>query len=351
MPSIWGTDKQGESVYRIKLSNKRGMQATITNYGARLIGLSVPTNEQGNIDVVLSLPTLEHYLEDSLSLGATVGRYCNRIQAGRLPLEGKIVQLDCNAGEHHLHGGEQGFNHRTWTVLDSSPSSLSLGLTSPDGDQAYPGRLEVQVDYELTDDNELLFRWQAKTDAATVVSLTNHSYFNLAGQGDIGQHLLHIPTEHYTPTSNNGIPTGEIRPVVKSDLDFSQWRQLSTCIPDLPPALSPFGGLDHNWAFDAADSEKLMAELACLATQLLMQIRSDLPGLQCYTGNHLDGTGIHACFSGIAMESQYYPDSPNQPDFPSATLLPGETMTHLTRFSFLNLNEAQTASLKAVSSR
>ena len=210
MPEYWGTDNQGKEVFLFSLKNSNGMEVRISNYGALIKNIIVPSESSGLIDTVLSYPRLEQYLKDQHFIGAVCGRYCNRIANGEISLNNSLHKLQQNDGAHTLHGGEFGFYNRTWEVDEVSEDSVTLSLTSEHGDQGFPGQLSVFVKYTLREDNALIFSWSAHSTEDTVVGLTNHSYFNLAGFGEINNHQLQIHCENYTPLDNDGIPGGEV---------------------------------------------------------------------------------------------------------------------------------------------
>ncbi len=347
MPTLWGQDTKGEPVFTHTLKNNAGMEACISNYGAIIKSLRVPSPKLGLVDTVLTYPRLEQYLNDKHFLGAVCGRYCNRIANAEFNLNGQQYPILANDGGNQLHGGADGFYKRTWTIEAATDKYITLQLVSPDGDQGFPGELIVQVSYTLLDDNSLSFSWQAHSNKDTQVSLTNHAYFNLAGFGDISNHDLRIPCKYYTPINSNGIPTGQISTVDNTALDFMRTQNLKHVLGELAPELEATAGLDHNWTHNKPVQQQdvksltLLAALGCSESDIKLEVYSTLPGLQCYTGNHLASSVVFGSFEGICLESQFYPDSPNQPSFPSATLRAGATMRHETRFSFSTLSEGK----------
>lgn len=337
MPKLWGSDNQGSKVFIHTLQNDQGTEVNISNYGAIIKDLRVNSPIFGPVNTVLSYPRLEMYLNDEHYLGAVVGRYANRIANSTFNLNGQSYSLPANNNCHHLHGGPKGFYKRTWDIVDANEKAITLKLVSNEGDQGYPGTLEVIAKYILNDDNSLLFQWEASSDEDTYVSLTNHSYFNLAGYGDIRNHYLRIPCAFYTPTDEEGIPHGEVKPVKNTVFDFHSKMHLKHILAELNDELEPFGGIDHNWATGESPQHRrdnFLAELTCPDSGIKLEIFSSLPGMQCYTGNHLAKTGVFGCFEGICLETQYYPDSPNKPKFPQALLKANTTMSHETRFKF-----------------
>lgn len=280
------------------------------------------------VNIILGYPHAHSYLKDTAYHGAITGRYCNRIANSQFFIDDKSVTLIANEGKQHLHGGPDGFNRRHWNVEEQSEQRVVLSLFSPDGDQGYPGNLQVTVHYELDNTGSLNIDWQAESDADTVISLTSHGYFNLAGSGDTLEHYLRILAPHYTPVNSDLIPSGEIRSVAGTALDLQCFTRLGDILASHDPEIQTCDGLDHNWAGGAPGELRLRAELLSAKTNLLLRVCSTLPGLQCYSGNHLQANGIHGCHEGICLEPQYYPDSPNQPSFPSPLLRAGETKSH-----------------------
>ncbi|MFI7451205.1 aldose epimerase family protein [Nonomuraea sp. NPDC049714] len=310
---IFGTLPSGETVERHVLSSGR-LRASVLNYGAIL-----QTLEVSGVNVVLGLPTLEDYLTRSRYFGAVVGRYGNRIAGGRFTLDGVEHRLPVNNGPNSLHGGVDGFDRRVWAVSGLTDSSVTLTLTSPDGDQGYPGTLTASVTYTLTGD-AIRLDYTAETDAPTVLNLTNHSYFNLAGSGDVLGHLVRIGAEHYLPVDDDKIPTGELAPVKGTPFDFT--------VPHAVGARFD-GAYDHCFVLDG---DITVVEPVSGRT---MEVTTTEPGVQFYAGGMLDGDatpfGPHAA---LCLETQHFPDSPNQPGFPSTVLRPGERYTSTTTYSF-----------------
>ncbi|WP_219503340.1 aldose epimerase family protein [Nonomuraea ceibae] len=310
---IFGTLPSGEPVERHELSSGR-LRAAVLSYGAIL-----QTLEVSGVNVVLGLPSLDDYLTRSRYFGAVVGRYGNRIARGRFTLDGTEHTLPVNNGPNSLHGGADGFDRRAWTVADVTGSSITLTLTSPDGDQGYPGTLTVSVTYTL-DGDALRLDYAAETDAPTVLNLTNHSYFNLAGGGDVLGHVVRIAADHYLPVDDGKIPTGERATVKGTVFDFTT-----------PHAVGErFGGAyDHCYVLDGGVT---VVEPVSGRT---MEVTTTEPGVQFYAGGMLDGVatpfGPHA---GLCLETQHFPDSPNQPGFPSTVLRPGERHASSTTYAF-----------------
>ncbi|GGK57585.1 aldose 1-epimerase [Planomonospora parontospora subsp. parontospora] len=316
----FGTTPSGEPVERHVLSSGR-MRAAVLSYGAVVQSLEV-----SGVDVVLGCGTLEDYLTRSRYFGAVVGRYGNRIAGGRFTLDGAAHELPVNDGPNSLHGGPGGFSSRVWRVADASPSAVTLEYVSPDGEEGYPGTLTASVTYTLTDD-ALVLDYRATTDAPTVLNLTNHSYFNLAGagSGDVLGHVVRIDADHYLPVDSTKIPTGELAPVAGTPFDFTTPRAIGERIDD--PALG--GGYDHCYVLRGD------IEVREPVSGRVMRVTTTEPGVQFYSGNMLDGVvtdyGRHA---GLCLETQRFPDSPNRPEFPSTVLRPGEEFTSGTVYRF-----------------
>jgi aldose 1-epimerase len=326
------------------LVNARGSTLRVTDYGGIIVSLTVADRRGELGDVVLGHATLAEYLDENPYLGALIGRYGNRIGGARFDLDGETYTLAANDGENHLHGGVFGFDRRLWTarpVESEDGVGLVLGYVSPDGEEGYPGTLTVEVIYLLTHDDRLVFDYTATTDAATPVNLTQHAYFNLAGSGTILDHELMLAASHYTPVGATLIPTGEIAPVEGTPLDFRTQTPIGARIDD-PHEQIGFGrGYDHNFVLDGpADSLKLAARLYDPASGRLLEISTTEPGIQFYSGNFLDGslTGKDGhpieYRSGLCLETQHFPDSPNQPAFPSTILRPGETYRTRSVYAF-----------------
>lgn len=310
---IFGTLPSGETVERHVLSAGR-LRASVLSYGAIL-----QTLEVSGVNVVLGLPTLEDYLTRSRYFGAVVGRYGNRIAGGRFTLDGVEYRLPVNNGPNSLHGGTDGFDRRVWAVSDVTDSSMTLTLTSPDGDQGYPGTLTASVTYTLTGD-ALRLDYTAETDAPTVLNLTNHSYFNLAGGGDVLGHVVRIGAEHYLPVDDDKIPTGELAPVKGTLFDFT--------VPHAVGARFD-GAYDHCFVLDG---DITVVEPVSGRT---MEVTTTEPGVQFYAGGMLDADATpYGPFAALCLETQHFPDSPNQPHFPSTVLRPGERYTSTTTYAF-----------------
>jgi len=343
----FGTTPDGLSVDIYTLRNAAGCEVRITNYGGRVVSLKVP-DRQGRLgDVVLGFDNLADYLKENPYFGALIGRFGNRIANGRFTLDGKIYTLATNNGPNHLHGGIKGFDKVVWKaqgfVRDSHEPVVALQYTSPNGEEGYPGTLDVLAVYTLTNDNALRIEFGATTTSRdTIINLTHHSYFNLAGQGDVLGHDVMINAEQFTPVDANLIPTGELRSVEGTPFDFRTPTAIGARINQDDEQLKFANGYDHNWVINKAPGELgLMARVYEPTSGRILEVLSTQPGLQFYTGNFLDGTlkgkggSVYQFRSGFCMEPQHYPDSPNKPNFPSVVLKPGDTYksTIIYRFS------------------
>lgn len=331
----YGTLADGAEVTMATLTNSKGIELDVISYGGIITRLLVPDAEGQFGDIVLGLDTLDAYVASNPYFGALIGRYGNRIANGRFTLDGQTHQLATNDGDNHLHGGEQGFDKKNWGMepfVTENGAGVVLTLVSPDGDQGYPGRLDIRVTYELTNDNELDMRFSATTDKPTIVNVTQHSYFNLAGSGDILEHEIMINADRFTPVGPGLIPTGELRSVAGTPFDFRQAKPIGQDIQADNEQLKLGLGYDHNFVLKdkASDELVLAARVTEPASGRVLEVLTVEPGVQFYTGNFLDGTlqgkGVtYAYRSGFCLEPQHYPDSPNQSDFPSTVLRPGET--------------------------
>jgi aldose 1-epimerase len=341
----FGKLQDGRSADLYVLTNNKGLEASITNYGATLVSLKVPDRNGKADDVVLGFDDASKYESGKAYFGATVGRYGNRIAHAKFVLDGVTYPLEKNDGDNHLHGS---FNKRIWTAKDVSTSAaqaLELSYVSKDGEDGFPGNLSVKVVYSLpANENELKIDYTATTDKDTVLNLTHHSYFNLAGQGngDILQDQLTLFAGKFTPVDATLIPTGELRPVQGTPFDFLKATAIGARINQDDEQLTFGKGYDHNWVLDRKDG-KGMAEAAAVyepSSGRMMQVWTTEPAIQFYTGNFLDGTvqgkdGKTYPFRGaLCLETQHYPDSPNHPAFPSTELKPGQTFRSTTAFKF-----------------
>lgn len=335
----FGKTPDGTPVERYTLTNGT-ITAKVITYGAILTDLIVPDKDGKPGDVVLGFETLEGYTKGHPFFGATVGRYANRIAGGKFTLDGKEYKLFVNNGPNTLHGGQKGFDKYVWKVEKSSDTSLALSHTSPDGDEGYPGKLDLTVTYTVTPDNALRIDYTAKTDKNTVLNLTNHSYFHLGtpGAGEIDDHVLELEADTYTPVDDTLIPTGKIAPVKGTPLDFTKPTAIGSRYNDLTAEPK---GYDHNFVLRGH------GELTALAARVfepksgrVMEVYTTEPGVQLYTSNFMDGTlkgkgGVtYKKHGAFCLETQHYPDSPNKPDFPTTVLKPGQTFKSTTIYKF-----------------
>ncbi|MBR3559636.1 MAG: galactose mutarotase [Bacteroidales bacterium] len=328
------------------LGNRNGMKARVTNLGGRVVSIVVPDKDGFPRDVVLGFDRLEDYRpENHLSdFGAVIGRYANRLKNGQITIDGKIWQLPQNDGPNCLHGGPNGWQYHDFTVVAESEKQLVLGLLSPDGDSGFPGEVRSRITYTLSDDNALDIEYEAITDKPTVINMTNHSYFNLNGDAsaDILNHLLTIDADRYTPIEESFIPTGELAEVDGTPMDFRMAKTVGEDISADFEQLRRGRGYDHNWVLNTrGDDTRACARLESPVTGIVMEVFTTEPGLQVYTGNFLNGsmTGkggvVYQQRVGICLETQKFPDSPNQkwPES-NAFLRPGELYRSRTRFQF-----------------
>lgn len=342
----FGTLPGGEKVALFTLKNEAGMEVGIITYGGIITTLKVPDKQGIYKDVVMGFPTLDQYVESNPYFGAIIGRYGNRIAGGKFTLDGEEYILAKNNGPNHLHGGVKGFDKVVWQATektDDNSSSLLLSYLSPDGEEGYPGNLQVRVTYTLNQDNSLDMIYEASTDKKTVVNLTNHSYFNLSGDFSrtILDHMLEIEADGYLPVDSGLIPTGEIRPVSGTPFDFREPKEIGQDIQADNEQIRLGKGFDHCWVLNKQDDEMPLAARAHEPNSgRVLEVYTTEPGIQFYSGNFLDGTlpakngGTYAQRSGFCLETQHYPDSPNQAGFPSVVLNPGEQYTSRTSFKF-----------------
>ncbi|SFD58614.1 aldose epimerase family protein [Massilia yuzhufengensis] len=330
----------GESITQFTLANATGMVVKIIDFGGVITEIHAPDRDGRMADVVLGFDTLAPYQADSPYFGALIGRYGNRIARGRFTLDGREIVLPTNNGNNHLHGGAPGFDKRKWTAV-AHDDSLQLTYRSRDGEQGYPGNLDATVVYTLTDDNELIVRFHAVTDQATPVNLTQHSYFNLAGQGDILGHVLTLDADRVVAIDDESIPTGELAPVAGTPFDFRTPRPIGSRIMEDDVQLRHGLGYDHNFALNKPQG-KTMTRAAHVREPVsgrVLELFTEEPGVQFYSGNFLDGSlagkgRAYAHRSGFCLEPQHFPDSPNQPQFPNVILRPGEVYQTESRFRF-----------------
>jgi aldose 1-epimerase len=339
--SVFGKTKDGREAHLYTLSNKSGMQVIISDFGGTVVSIKVPDRNGKIGDVVLGYDTLAGYQEGTASFGATVGRYANRIGGAKFSLDGKRYSLEKNNGENHLHGG---FNKVLWDAEPAAGKSASLKIhyLSKDGEENFPGNLSVTVVFTLTDANELKIDYTATTDKKTVLNLTNHSYFNLKESGAILDHQLTLKASRFTPVDAGMIPTGELRPVAGTPFDFGKATAIGARIDQDDEQLKLGHGYDHNWVLDAGMKAEptLAAILYEPTTGRVVEAWTTEPGIQVYTGNFLGGTPpgkggkIYEPRFAVCLETQHFPDSPNHPDFPTTTLVPGKEFHSTTIYKF-----------------
>ncbi|MFO7614170.1 MAG: aldose epimerase family protein [Bacteroidales bacterium] len=329
----------GQEVSLYTLENKNGMIVRLTNFGGIVTLIQVPDTDGLSRDVVLGFDSLQSYIDEHPYFGCIVGRYANRIAKGQFTLDGVSYQLAKNNGDNHLHGGTEGFDKKVWspkTFHHDDEAGVILEYLSPDGEEGYPGNLKVRVVYSLTEENELKIDYTAESDAPTPVNLTHHSYFNLNGQGegDILGHELMISADHYTPVDERLIPIGVLQDVTGTPMDFRSPKTIGQDFDQVP------GGYDHNFVLNKPEELSLAARLKSPVTGIVMDVLTTQPGLQFYSGNFLDGslTGkggktYHENY-GLCLETQHFPDSPNQQSFPDVILRPGGKFHYQTIYKF-----------------
>ncbi len=334
----------GKPISLFNLENKNGLMVQITNYGGRMAALWVPDRNGNFADILTGYDTISGFLNDTNYFNGIIGRYANRIANGKFALDGVEYTLPINSAPNTLHGGKRGFDKKIWDVVKNTKDSLVLTYTSVAGEEGFPGTLKAQVIYSLNDSNELRIDYSAETDAPTVVNLTSHGFYNLAGynDGDILGHILMINADKYTPVDSNFIPTGEIADVTGTPFDFRTPTPVGARIGEDNIQLNYGMGYDHNWVLNKMGDE---ISLACRIEEpvsgRVMEIYTDQPGIQVYSGNFLNGTVVgkngvtYQHRQSICMETQHYPDSPNHENFPSTVLRPGEKYQTSTIEKFL----------------
>jgi aldose 1-epimerase len=321
------------------LTNQHGLRARVLTWGATLVEMSVPDRAGKLADVTLGFDDLERYTKPHPFFGSIAGRYANRIGNARFELDGHTYTLAKNNGEHHLHGGTRGFDKRIWKAEPQGDDAVRLTYTSPDGEEGYPGTLQVAVTYKLSTKDALSISYEATTDKPTVLNLTNHTYWNLAGSGDVLKHELRLNARQFTEVDAGLIPTGRYLPVAGTPLDFTAAKPIGRDIAGLKGEGLP-GGYDHNFVIDGKPGElALAAEVRDPASGRKMRVLTTQPGVQLYTANHLKDVGgrggqIYGPYAGLCLETQHFPDSPNKPNFPSTVLRPGGKFRSITVYEF-----------------
>ena len=342
----WGKISNGKAVEIYTLKNSNGAETRIITYGGTIVSLKMPDKNGKFGDVVLGYDSIADYEKNQSYIGALIGRYANRIAKGRFSLDGKEYVLAKNNGENHLHGGLKAFDKVVWTAkssVDKNGANLELSYLSKDGEEGYPGNLTIKVVYTLTENNELKVAYSATTDKNTIVNLTQHAYFNLAGagSGDILNHQLTLYADKFTPTDDGSIPTGELRSVKGTPFDFLTPAVIGARINNADEQLKFGNGYDHNWVLNKNDNSlTLAATVFESASGRVMEVYTTERGLQFYAGNYLDGAikgksgQNYPRRSGFCLEAQNFPDSPNKSNFPSPVLKPGETYRQTTVYKF-----------------
>ncbi len=326
------------------LTNASGMEVCITNFGGRVVSIMVPDKDGVLRDVVLGFDSVEDYINIPSDFGASIGRYANRINKGQFSLDGVDYQLPVNDHGHCLHGGPEGWQYQVYEVKSVTDNSLTLVMDSPDGDANFPGHVVADVVFTLTDDNKLDIAYSAVTDAPTIINMTNHCYFNLGGDASqtVSEDVLYLNAGHYTPVDDTYMTSGEILPVDGTPMDFRTPKAVGTDIGNFGfEQIKNANGFDHNWVLDTAgDIAQVAAELYSPASGIDLKVYTNEPGIQFYSGNFLDSTAtgkngiLIGKNTGICLETQHYPDSPNKSDWPSVVLRPGETYTSHCIYAF-----------------
>ena len=317
------------------LTNANGMEVCITNFGARIVSVLVPDKDGALRDVVLGFDSIQDYKNIKSDFGASIGRYANRINQGKITIDGKEIQLPQNNYMHCLHGGPNGWQYKVYRATNVTPNEIELTLNSPDGDENFPGNVTAKVTYTLTDENAIDIKFQATTDAKTIINMTNHSYFNLSGDPSVPaiDHLLYINASNYTPVDSTFMTLGTIEPVEGTPMDFTKPKAIGEEIDNFEfEQLKNGKGYDHNWVLDTkGDITQLAAKLVCPSSGIGVEVYTNEPGIQVYTGNFLNGTVtgkggiVYNHRASVCLETQHYPDSPNKPQWPSVILEPGQS--------------------------
>jgi aldose 1-epimerase len=343
--SAFGTTPDGQEVDKYTLKNQQGMEIDVITYGGIITSWTAPDKDGNYQNIVLGYDSLAQYIRSNPYFGAIIGPYGNRIAKGQFEIDGTTYNLETNDGPNHLHGGVKGFDKVVWTAEEAKSDngvSLKLSYLSKDGEGGYPGNLTSTVWYTLTEDNTLEVSYEATTDKKTIVNLTQHSYFNLSADfsKDILDHELTINADHYLPVDATLIPTGELRAVENTPFDFRQPKTIGEEIEQENDQLAKGKGYDHCWVLNEQETFRKVSSVYHPASGRYLEIYSGEPGIQFYCGNFLDGTlpmpggGTYAYRTGFCLETQHYPDSPNQDSFPSVLLSPGEKYSTKTTFKF-----------------
>lgn len=343
-PKAFETKVNDHSVNLYTLKNKNGMEVCITNFGGRIVSVMVPDKNGNMKDVVLGFDSIADYVNIPSDFGASIGRYANRIKDGKIVIDGDTIQLPQNNFGHCLHGGPKGWQYQVYEAKQIDGTKLELVRQSPDGDENFPGNVTAKVTYTLTDDNSIDISYEATTDKKTVINMTNHSYFNLSGdaQKPITDHLLYVNADKFTPVDSTFMTTGKILDVKGTPMDFTVAKTVGQDIDKYEyDQLKNGNGYDHNWVLNTnGDIKQVAARLTSPVSGITLEVYTDEPGIQVYSGNFLDGTVkgkksiVYNQRAAICLETQHYPDSPNKPEWPSVLLEPGKTYRSHCIFKF-----------------
>ncbi len=343
-PQKFQTEVDSVATNLYTLKNKTGMEVCITNFGGRIVSIMVPDKNGTMQDVVLGFDSIADYINIPSDFGASIGRYANRINLGRFELDGTKYQLPQNNFGHCLHGGPKGWQYQVYEANPIDSTTLELTRISPDGDQNFPGNVTAKVTFKLTDDNAIDIKYSATTDKPTIINMTNHSYFNLSGDPSklATDHILYVNADKYTPVDTTFMTTGKILPVKGTPMDFTTPKAVGQDIDNYDfDQIKNGDGYDHNWVLNTeGDINKLAAKLTSPITGITLEVYTNEPGIQVYSGNFLDGTVkgkkgiVYNKRASVCLETQHYPDSPNKPEWPSVVLNPGETYNSECIFKF-----------------
>lgn len=344
-PKNFVSEVNGKATGLYVLKNANGMEVCMTNFGGRIVSIMAPDKDGNMQDVVLGFDNIEDYKTIPSDFGATIGRYANRINKGLITINGETIQLPQNNFGHSLHGGPEGWQYQVFAAKQIDDRTLELRMDSPDGDANYPGNVTACVTFTLTEDNAIDIQYSATTNKTTVINMTNHSYFNLSGnpRTPITDHLLYVNADNYTPVDSTFMTTGEILPVKDTPMDFTTAKPVGAEINKYEfEQLKNGNGYDHNWVLNTnSDVKQLAAKLVSPVTGITLEVYTNEPGIQVYSGNFLDGTVsgkkgiVYDQRAGICLETQHYPDSPNKPQWPSVILEPGQVYKSECVFKFL----------------
>ena len=343
----YGVTSDGQQVKQYVMVNSQGMKAVLLNYGAVITELHVPDKKDNLVDVAWGYESIVGYEVNTPGFGSAIGRNANRIGKAQVEIAGKVYELQKNDGENNLHGGNPGYNRRMWKGVIADDNKVEFSIQSPDEDQGFPGNAEVKISYTLTDDNELRIGYEASADQDTVFNLTNHSYFNLEGQesDNVLEHQVWIDADAFTPTDDGLIPTGELRKVEGTPMDFRKFHALGERIEMDYEPLKQAGGYDHNYVLKNEGAYALCCKLRSLKTGIVMEVYTDLPGLQLYCANFLDREAggkngrVYGKRSAVCFESQYFPDAVHHENFKSPVFRAGEKYRSMTGYKFTVGNE------------